>query len=215
MNVTSGAYFSENSNSQTGGSDGETTNVSANYGLQLGDKGGFLNFTGDFDVREEYNRMKEFEGGIFNLYNTVERVANSSGYDITNLLDDDVSDVINFANQAGISLGGATTKSELQSILSADNTAAELGARGLERTDFNMRVGQSALRGGRFFANFSLPLNDEGTELYSNAGISSRKGNSAGFYRLPSQNRTYTPAYINGFLPEINSTISTKVMGGK
>lgn len=85
LNVTSGAYFSENSNGQTGGSDGETTNVSANYGLQLGDKGGFLNFTGDFDVREEYNRMKEYEGDIFNLYNTVERYANDAGYDITNL----------------------------------------------------------------------------------------------------------------------------------
>jgi len=73
-----------------------------------------------------------------------------------------------------------------------------------------MRVGQSALRGGRFFANFSLPLDDNGTELYSFAGISSRRGNSAGFYRLPNQNRTYTPIYINGFLPEINSKINDK-----
>jgi len=210
MNVTTGAYFSENSNGQTGGSDGETTNVSANYGLQLGDKGGFLNFTGDFDVREDYNRMKEFEGGIFNLYNTIERVADNAGYDITNLLDDDVSDVIQYGNIAGLGLSPTATKSELQDILSADNTAAELTARGLTASDFNMRVGQSALRGGRFFANLSLPLNDDGTELYSFAGVSSRKGNSAGFYRLPSQNRTYTPAYINGFLPEINSTITDK-----
>jgi len=80
----------------------------------------------------------------------------------------------------------------------------------MERSDFNMRVGQSALRGGRFFANFSLPLNEDGTELYSFAGISSRVGNSAGFYRLPSQSRTYTPAYFNGFLPEINSAITDK-----
>jgi len=210
MNVTTGAYFSENSNGQTGGSDGETTNVSANYGLQLGDKGGFLNFTGDFDVREDYSRMKEFEGGIFNQYNTIERIANDAGYDITNLLDDDVSDVIQFGNQAGFGLDLGATKSELQSILSADNTTAELAARGQTRSDYNMRVGQSALRGGRFFANLSLPLNDDGTELYSFAGVSSRKGNSAGFYRLPSQNRTYTPAYINGFLPEINSTITDK-----
>ncbi|NOR28757.1 MAG: TonB-dependent receptor [Lutibacter sp.] len=210
MNLTTGAYYSDNSNGQTGGSDGQTTNVSANYGLQLGDKGGFLNFTGDFDVREEYNRMKEFEGGIFNQYNTIERVANDAGYDITNLLDGDVSDVILYGNMAGLGLDLGATKSELQDILSADNTTAELAARGQTRSDYNMRVGQSALRGGRFFANFSLPLNDDGTELYSFAGVSSRKGNSAGFYRLPSQNRTYTPAYINGFLPEINSTITDK-----
>ncbi|NER13399.1 TonB-dependent receptor [Leptobacterium flavescens] len=208
LRVTSGAFFSKNSNSQTGGSDGETTNISANYGLPLGDKGGFLTFSGDFDVREDYNRAREFEGDIFNLYNTVERVASESGFDITNLLDSDVSDVIQFANQAGINLNGATTQDELRTILSADNTEAELAARGLERSDFNIRFGQSALRGGRFFVNFSLPLDEEGTEIYSFAGISSRTGNSAGFYRLPNQSRTFTPAFINGFLPEINSNIN-------
>ena len=40
--VTTGAHFSENSNGQTGGSDGETTNVSASYGLPLGENGGFI-----------------------------------------------------------------------------------------------------------------------------------------------------------------------------
>lgn len=208
--VTSGANFSKNANGQNGGVDGETTNFAASYGLPLGKNGGYITFSGDFDVREDYNRMKEWEGTIFNLYNTVERFANQDGYDLSNLLDDDVADVIQYANQANINLNGATTKEELQPILSADNTEAELTARGLQRSDFNMRVGQSALRGGRFFTNFSLPLDDKGTELYSFAGISSRTGNSAGFYRLPNQSRTFTPAYINGFLPEINSTIGDR-----
>ncbi|HAO14616.1 MAG TPA: TonB-dependent receptor, partial [Tenacibaculum sp.] len=40
-----------------------------------------------------------------------------------------------------------------------------------------------------------------------------------GFYRLPNQSRTYTPAYINGFLPQIHSTIgdisiATGIRGG-
>jgi len=210
LNITSGANFTKNANGQTGGVDGGTTNVSANYGLSLGEKGGFINFTGDFDVREDYNRMKAWEGDIFNLYNTVERFANNDGYDLSKLLDDDVSDVIQYANEAGIALNGASTKADLQGVLGADNTAAELAARGLVASDFNMRVGQSALRGGRFFANFSLPLDDQGTELYSFAGISSRQGNAAGFYRLPNQERTYTPAYMNGFLPEINSDIRDK-----
>ncbi|NQV76229.1 MAG: TonB-dependent receptor, partial [Bacteroidetes bacterium] len=210
MNVTSGANFTENANDQTGGVDGQTTNVSANYGLQLGDKGGFINFTGDFDVREEYSRMKEWEGNVFNLYNTVERFANNAGYDLSKLLDDNVSDVIQYGNAAGLGLSPTATKAELRDILKADNTTAELAARGLERSDFNMRVGQSALRGGRFFANFSLPLDEKGTELYSFAGMSSRTGNSAGFYRQPNESRTYTPAYMNGFLPEINSNISDK-----
>lgn len=208
--VTTGANFSKNANDQTGGVDGETTNIAGSYGLPLGDNGGFITFSGDFDVREDYSRMKEWEGSVYNLYNTVERVANNDGYDIANLLDDDVNDVIQYTDQAGINRNGATTKEELRTLLSADNTEAELTARGQQRSDFNMRVGQSALRGGRLFVNFSLPLDDSGTELYSFAGISSRTGNSAGFYRLPNQSRTYTPAYINGFLPEINSNIKDR-----
>ncbi len=207
VSITSGANFAENANSQTGGVDGQTTNVAASYGVSLGKQGGYLNFSGDFDVRDDYNRMKEWEGNIYNQYNVIERVASNAGYNIANLLDDDVSDVLLYAGQAGINLGGATTKDALRSVLSTDATSSELAARGQQRSDFNMRVGQSALRGGRLFANFSLPLDDNGTELYSFAGMSSRTGNSAGFYRLPNQSRTFTPAYINGFLPEINSNI--------
>ncbi len=210
LNVTTGANFTENANGQTGGVDGETVNVSANYGVALGENGGFINFTGDFDYREHYSRMREWEGNIFNLYNTVERFASNDGYDLTQLLDDDVSDVIQYGNAAGLGLNPLATKADLQGILNADNTTAELAARNLVRSDFNMRVGQSELRGGRFFANLSIPLDDNGTELYSFAGASSRKGNSAGFYRLPNQSRTFTPAYIDGFLPEINSTITDK-----
>lgn len=205
--VTSGANFTKNANDQTGGVDGESTNVAASYGVPLGENGGFLNISGDFDVRQDYSRMNEWEGNIFNQYNVVERVARNDGYDIADLLDDNVDDVIQYANEAGIALNGATTKEELQPILSEDATEAELAARGQERSDYNMRVGQSALRGGRIFANFSLPLDDNGTEVYSFAGLSSRTGNSAGFYRLPNQSRTFTPAYFNGFLPEINSNI--------
>ncbi len=205
--VTTGAHFSKNSNGQTGGSDGETTNISANYGLSLGERGGYFTLGGDFDVRQDYGRMKEWEGDVFNLYNRVERFAVADGADLVELLDDDVTDVIFYSNAAGIDLMGATTKDELRPILAADDTQSELSARGLARSDFNMRVGQSALRAGRLFANFGLPLDDDGTEIYSFAGISSRTGNSAGFYRLPNQSRTFTPAYFNGFLPEINSNI--------
>jgi iron complex outermembrane receptor protein len=223
--VTTGAHFSENSNSQTGGSDGETTNVSASYGLPLGENGGFITFSGDFDVREDYNRMKEWEGGIFNGYNVVERLATANNalhssefLSLANGVDGATLSGVNgmpiidnlkgFANAAGYATTAGDGFAELQTILGADATTSELAARGQKRTDYNMRVGQSKVRGGRFFANFKLPLDDNGTELYSFAGMSSRNGNSAGFYRLPSQSRTFTPAYNNGFLPEINSTIS-------
>lgn len=210
LNVTTGANFSKNANDQTGGVDGATTNISANYGIGLGQDGGYINFTGDFDVRDDYSRMREWEGSIFNRFNTIERFAQQDGYDVALLLDDNVEDVIKYAGQAGIQLGGANTKATLRPILSANNTDAELSARGQTRSDYNMRVGQSRLRGGRFFANMALPLDDNGTELYATTGLSKREGNSAGFFRLPNQSRTFTGAYINGFLPEINSKIDDK-----
>lgn len=208
VNVTSGAHFSNNSNMQTGGVDGATTNISANYGLKLGNRDGYINFTGDFDYRDSYNRMKEWEGNIFNRYNTIERFAYNDGYDLSKLLDDDVSDVIYYGNLAGFNLDPNATKAELQAILGEDATESELAARNLSRSDFNMRVGQSEVRGGRFFTNMVLPLDDDGSEVYAFGGLSSRTGNSGGFFRLPNESRTYTPMYINGFLPEINSKIS-------
>lgn len=41
--ITTGANFAENANGQTGGVDGQTTNVAASYGLPLGTNGGFIN----------------------------------------------------------------------------------------------------------------------------------------------------------------------------
>ena len=207
ISVTSGANFT--SENPDDGIDGEKINVGANYGLPLGDDGGFINFTGNFDFRGATNRMKEWEGQIFNLYNTVERFAANDGYDLSLLLDDDVNDVILYGNQAGLNLALDATKSELQDILSADNTTSELAARGLQRSDFNMRVGQSELRGGQFFGNFELPVGED-LEVYAFGGLGFKNGNSAGFYRLPYQSRAYTPARMNGFLPEINSNIKDK-----
>jgi len=211
LNITSGANFSKNANKQTGGVDGETINVAASYGIGLGDKGGFVNFSGDFDYREPFNRMAEWEGSIFNAYNAIERVGLGNGLDISNLSNSQIQELgqqvsyfdSNFKNE----IASATDRSALQDLLGMDVTESELNARGQQRSDYNMRIGQSALRGGRLFANLSLPLDDVGTELYSFAGISSRSGESAGFYRLPNQSRTYTPTYIDGFLPRINSKI--------
>ncbi|MDT0687115.1 TonB-dependent receptor [Autumnicola psychrophila] len=214
LDVTTGANFTENANEQTGGVDGETVNVAASYGIELGNNGGFITFAGDFDYREDYNRMKEWEGSIFNAYNAIERQASNAGIDIANLSNEQIQQYAQNVSYFDAALQGnianAEDRSTLQSLLNVDVTENELDARGMMRSDFNMRVGQSALRGGRLFANMSLPIDDEGTELYSFAGMSSRKGNSAGFYRLPNQSRTYTPIYIDGFLPEINSKISDK-----
>ncbi len=215
VSADTGAYFSSKSGGfNQGGTDGESINVSINYGIPLGDNGGFMNFTGMYDSRNPTNRMIEWEGNIFNSYNSVERVANDNGFNLLALQTD--FDAIRFFSQnAGLpsdvltDVNNAVDIADLQSALSTDNTDSELGARGLQRKDFNMRVGQSKLRSGKFFFNGEVPVSEDAV-IYAFGGMSIRNGNAAGFYRLPSQQRAFTPVYINGFLPEINSTILDK-----
>ncbi len=268
--IGSGAYFSKNSGGyRQGGTDGESQNVSLNYGLPIGKKGGFINVTGMFDFRNPTNRMVEWEGKIFQGYNTIERLANAAGQDLSKLMSNDALvrqyaqvagfgtnqlAMINSSSNAGLHdsnywaglsrLGltsGVTTVAGLSSILGSlsyantgilngitdfdkakkallgaagplafNNTDAELTARGLQRHDFNMRVGQSQLRSGKAFFNMEIPLGEDGAKFYSFGGLGYRNGNAAGFYRLPYQSRAYTPAYINGFLPEIHTNIIDK-----
>jgi iron complex outermembrane receptor protein len=50
-----------------------------------------------------------------------------------------------------------------------------------------------------------------GTELYSFAGLGSRTANS-GFCRWQNQERTYTPAYINGFYLKLTLPFLTNIL---
>ncbi len=172
LNAETGAHFSSEIPDTDGSTDGEFSQISANYGLPLGEDGGFINFTGTFDNRDFTNRMKEWEGSIF------------SGYNNPDFAGDPDEDI----------------------------TEQELTRRGLQRSDFNMRVGQSAIRNGGVMANFELPVGPA-AEVYAFSGLNYRRGNAAGFYRLPNQSRTVTDIYPNGFLPEINSNINDASLG--
>lgn len=220
VNMTTGGFLSEGANFLTGGMDGEAVDLNLNYGLPIGDRGGFINFTGNLETRNWASRMKEYTGQIYNAYNGVERLGMSQGMDISRL---SISDVRSLAQGLNYLSGEekALIQSADESILRTPNAAVnplyknvteeELSIRGFERSDFNMRIGQSQLRGGKFFANFSYPVG-ENAEVYAFGGISARDGLATGFYRLPFQERTYSPAYPNGFLPEIHSDIVDKSM---
>lgn len=93
-----------------------------------------------------------------------------------------------------------------------DITEAELQRRGLRRSDFNMRVGQSELRNAGAVLNMELPLGGDAT-LYAFGGLNYRNGAAAGFYRMPFQERTVTDIHPNGFLPFINSNIVDRSFG--
>ena len=215
---TSGANVSKGSNFWTGGSDGGSIDASINYGLPLGTKGGFINFSGNFETRDWASRMKEWGGQVYNAFNVVERQV---GYDNASKMS--YEEMLNYlrANDSGASdvFDAPLSESEQEAVdggadenrlrLMRDYTEYELGNRGQKRSDFNMRVGQSALRGGKFFMNAVIPVSDD-AEIYAFGGLGNRNGEGAGFYRLPYQNRTFTQAYPSGFLPEIHSNIGDR-----
>ncbi len=219
VNYSTGAHFTASDRIGAFGGekkkyDGESVKLGLNYGLPIGDKGGFINMTGDFVLRGYTNRMTEFRGGIFNRFNAVERIARANGVsNLDNLSMSDVQkyaqDVSYFSGDLKSQIAGAADLAALQGLLSADATEDELAARGLQRSDFNMRVGQSGLRQGQFFMNMGIPLG-ENLEFYSFGGAGYRRGNSGCFYRLPSQSRTVTSIYPNGVVPIINSNILDK-----
>lgn len=183
---------------------------------------GFLNFTASFLNRDATSRAGTATGDIFNAYNAIEQRARENGVDINSLFGNigntsNTQQIINYIHQyapyvkyfspsmlAGIQ--NANTIPDLQSILKADVTSNELAYRGLERNDFNMRVGQSKLGSGQFFMNSEFDLSPS-VRGYAFGGVSYRQGNAAGFYRRPNQSRTPTSLYPNGFLPEIASDV--------
>ncbi|WP_353777336.1 TonB-dependent receptor [Winogradskyella sp. 3972H.M.0a.05] len=218
--VTSGANFSENSNQFEGGSDGEKFKIDANYGLPLGDKGGFVNFTGTLSTREPALRNKDYAGDIFRGYHGAERIFAANGGNVAEMTLFDYQtaaqslsylDPAVAAQIAGLNLNDQTDIDTFRDLLDFDADEQELAARGLTREDFRFKVGTSKLREGKFFFNASIPVS-ENAEIYSFGGLSYRNGLASGFYRRPAQGdgRANTPAFPNGFLPNIGSDIVDK-----
>lgn len=82
---------------------------------------------------------------------------------------------------------------------------ALIAANGLTRSDFNLRVGNAAMRNTGFLANMAMPI-AAGLEVYAFGGINRKDGVSAGFFRRPIQeDRVVSSIYPTGFLPEIHT----------
>jgi len=233
--VTSGANISKNANDHDGGVDGEKYQIDLNYGIPLGDNGGFINMTGSLTTRNRTSRARDNSSALFHAYNAIEWQANQAGFNLSDLRND-LGAIQQFAAQvphfdAGLQaqIAGATSIEQLSGyntvtgeqstgILSGlDVTDAELATRGQSRSDYNMSVGQSGLEQGQFMGNLEIPFGEEAneTKFYAFGGLSYRHGDASGFYRTPGHGsgRGNTLAYINGFLPNIESDIVDKSLG--
>ncbi|ASK32869.1 TonB-dependent receptor [Chryseobacterium sp. T16E-39] len=219
--ITAGGFNSKGSNDHDGGWDGGKYQVDLNYGTNIGKKG-FINFTGSLMKRDDTRRANAATGGIFRAYNAIERRALEDGVNISSLFSNinntpNSQQIINYIHQYAQNVNyfnpafqsqiqNENTISGLQTLLFTDVTENELAYRGLDRNDFNMRVGQSRLTSGQFFMNSQFDLSSA-MQGYAFGGISYRSGNAGGFFRRPNDVRTSTSIYSNGFLPEIASDV--------
>jgi iron complex outermembrane receptor protein len=232
LSITTGANFSSKSNHQEGGSDGEKIQIDANYGLDLGENGGYINFAGSLSTRQPALRNATNDEKLFDIANAIEHAFTSakSGSSIADMTAADYqsgaallgTEYISSADQQSIAdidvnaPGGVSALSallpdngngEFATYQELDN--AQLAARGLDRNDFRFKVGTSKLREGKFFANLSIPVS-ENTDLYSFGGISYRQGLGFGFLREPNEPKANLAIHPNGFLPGIQSDILDK-----
>jgi iron complex outermembrane recepter protein len=223
--ILGGANASTGANDHRGGIDGQQVQVDLNYGIPVGKKKGVINLTAALNIRQGTRRATDYNGTLFNAYNAIESRALAGGVNLSSLYTNInntpntaqiIGTIKQYASQVSYftplqksKIQAATSLSDLRDTLNfiGDVTNNELAYRGLQRKNFNMRVGQSKLTGAQFFMNTELPINNKQT-FYAFGGYGMREGNAAGFYRRPNQPRTLTEIYPNGFLPEITSAIS-------
>ena len=65
VNVTTGANVTDKSVDNI---DGQTVQTAVNYGIPLGERGGFINFGGSYDYRNYTNRSGPWQGPIYRTY---------------------------------------------------------------------------------------------------------------------------------------------------
>lgn len=112
-----------------------------------------------------------------------------------------------YLDRARTNRSGTWTGDIFLGIDGKEATDAELNSRGLTRDDFSMKTGQSDAVFGMAFYNTAVPLSG-GFEFYSFGGLSHRKGEATGFFRLPnSEARVVPEIYPNGFLPQIHTEV--------
>jgi iron complex outermembrane receptor protein len=104
--------------------------------------------------------------------------------------------------------GATETEAEFQNryteLKTTDDTKAI--AEGLDRN--TMRVGNSESTNAGFFINGEYALSPK-ANVYLATGLTNKKGEAAGFYRLPFQSaQVDVTLYPNGFLPLINTNIT-------
>lgn len=186
VNELTASYFS----SIYKAGDGLTNQFMINYGLPLGNKGGFINMSGEITNRNKTSRTPDggYSGSIY-----------GDAY-LNNQIKDEY---------------GKIQITNPEALANPDNAALKtdeglMKARGLSRSDFQMINGLSQMTNGTFFVNMGVPLTAT-SRFYAFGGLNYRNTLSGCYYRFPrQQERSNYDIYPNGFLPQLTSILADK-----
>ncbi|MEO8412916.1 MAG: TonB-dependent receptor [Ginsengibacter sp.] len=119
-----------------------------------------------------------------------------------------------YISREGTNRTGTYTGAVYPNVNGVNRDDSILSAKGFTRNNFDMRVGNSRMKGGNVFYNFGLPVGKNG-ELYAFGGYGQKNGNATGVFRypgsIPGNAKIYASnvfaIYPNGFLPQIATDI--------
>jgi iron complex outermembrane receptor protein len=119
-----------------------------------------------------------------------------------------------YISREGTNRTGTYTGAVYPNVNGVNRDDSILSAKGLTRNNFDMRTGNSRMKGGTVFYNFGLPVGKNG-EVYAFGGYGQKNGNATGIFRYPStipgSAKKYASnvfaIYPNGFLPQIATDI--------
>jgi iron complex outermembrane receptor protein len=122
-----------------------------------------------------------------------------------------------YIKRLGTNRTGTYTGAIYPTVNGVNKDDSIMAARGQTRNAFDMRVGNSDMKGGGVFYNFAYPVGEKG-EIYAFGGLSKKNGEATGVFRYAGGYSSLTNAgkygpnvlalYPNGYLPEIHSDIT-------
>ncbi|MCW3465258.1 TonB-dependent receptor plug domain-containing protein [Chitinophaga nivalis] len=157
--------------------DGVSTRTNINYGIKLGQQGGYFNATAEFATQGISLQPGRDDAGLYN----------------------------------GPIYGGGANTRDYDNIYTRDIDEAIMKSRGIDRHHFDQRGGGSnKAKDALLFFNTAIPVRAN-AEIYAFGGISHRNSEFTAVYRLPGwTERNTTGLYPDGFLPEMNNSITDK-----
>lgn len=163
---------------------GENFQVSANYGLSVGDKGGFVNLTLNYLKKNPFNRMDDY---------TIEMFSDDRR-------DDPVAEYAAFNQSDPVAIAAYNAKWGDQYGYAIVNELNEHTGRRMAN------MGGSGTTNAGIMYNTELPLSDNAT-FYSFGGYNYRLGRATGFVRRPNQEARQSGLWPLGFSPWLDSDI--------